>query len=80
MPKGYGNLDVAEINPAREGYCHPQQSKRTKCRCGKVVQLSGTAGSGCTCGRVHIKAPGAAFASTGAQPVRPGGRAGCPGV
>jgi hypothetical protein len=79
MPKGFANLDVAEIDAARVGYCHPQQSKRTKCRCGKVVQL-GKTGSGCTCGRVHRKAPGAAFASTGAQAVRPGGRAGCPGV
>lgn len=78
MPKGFANAEVGEIDP-RVGWCHPQQSKRTKCRCGRVVQL-GKRGSGCTCGRSHIKAPGAAFASTGAQPVRPGGRKGCPGV
>lgn len=76
MPKGYGNMDVPEIDTA-DGYCHPQQSKRTKCQCGKIVKLCG-AGNRCTCGRLHRKAPGAAFASTGAQAVRPGGRSGCP--
>lgn len=41
MPKGYGNLEVREIN-TEHGYCHPRQSKRTKCRCGKVLRLPNT--------------------------------------
>jgi hypothetical protein len=81
MPKGWANLDVPAINPERDGYCHPAQAKRTKCVCGATCRLHATTpASRCSCGRVHRKAPGAAFASTGAQPVRAGGRDGCPGM
>lgn len=78
MPKGYGNMRVGEIDPAN-GWCHPAQAKRTKCACGATVQMRAVSVR-CDCGRRHVRAPGAAFASTGAQPVRPGGKAGCPGV
>ncbi len=80
MPKGYAGLDVSEINPAKSGYCHPAQAKRTKCACGAIMNFFPMRRwRRCECGRVHIKAPGASFGSTGAQPVRPGGKAGCPG-
>jgi hypothetical protein len=78
MPKGFAGMDVPAIDPAL-GYCHPRQSKRTRCACGAVVVL-GRDGTVCGCGRVHVKEPGAAFGSTGLQPVRAGGRRGCPGV
>lgn len=79
MPKGYANQEVGEIDPKRCGWCHPAQSKRTKCACGNVVTLC-KAGTQCSCGRVHRKDPTrSAFGSTGLQPVRPGGRGGCPG-
>lgn len=72
---------VPAIDPERDGYCHPAQSKRTKCACGVTCRLwGGGYDTVCRCGRVHRKAPGSAFESTGAQPVRPGGRHGCPGV
>lgn len=82
MPKGYGNQTVAAIDPSRTGYCHPAQAKRTKCACGKTIALArgGGAGIRCDCGRVHYKRPGSSFGGNHRQPVRPGGRAGCPGV
>ena len=81
-PLGWANQVVPEIKPERDGYCHPAQAKRTKCACGEVVRFWGECGPAyrCSCGRVHVKAPGPAFDATGAQPVRPGGKKGCPGV
>jgi hypothetical protein len=66
-------------------YCHPRQSKRTKCVCGNTVTLvrGGGAGTLCKCGRVHRKEPGSSFGSmreSGGIWKRPGGRRGCPGV
>lgn len=70
---------VAELDPVRDGYCHPSQSKRTKCACGLTLEMH-TANTRCRCGRIHRKNPyRSAFAETGPQPVRPGGRGGCPG-
>lgn len=84
MPRGWAGEIVPAIDPARVGYCHPAQAKRTKCACGAVIEL-GRHGDGvyavrCECGRLHRKDPNrSAFADTGRQPVRPGGAKGCPG-
>ena len=64
------------------GYCHPAQSKRTKCVCGATCRLV-FVGTVCDCGRIHRRQPGvSAFARTGykGQATRPGGTLGCPGV
>jgi hypothetical protein len=79
MPRGWANEIVGEINPRKVGYCHPAQSKRTKCACGETLEMH-TVATRCGCGRVHRKDPfRSAFADTGPQPVRPGGKNGCPG-
>ena len=82
---GYDGLRTREIDPQRDGYCHPPQAKRTKCACGRTVEFfsvldHGTNATRCACGRVHVKAPGSAFERAIGQPVRPGGRQGCPGT
>ncbi len=77
-PRGVPVKD-GEILP-RQGYCHPAQSKRTKCACGAVVQLH-RVDTSCKCGRWHCKEPGvSAFARQTFQPCRAGGRKGCPGT
>ena len=78
MARGWSGLEVGEIDPMA-GWCHPAQAKRTLCACGRVLELP-TVAERCECGRIHRKEPGvSAFAETGHQPVRPGGRHGCPG-
>jgi hypothetical protein len=71
-------------------WCHPPHAMRTKCACGKVIELRGAVGDQvrvCTCGRKHSKEPRSAFAPAdqiidGRLSVgkRKGGRAGCPGI
>lgn len=74
------------------GCCHPTHAMRTKCACGRVVNLAGAFGDyiiECKCGRKHRKnsEPGGSFAphsgvsSKGALTTgrRAGGREGCPG-
>ncbi len=70
-------------------FCHPQQSKRTKCVCGHVLTLAGAYGDTvavCKCGRKHRKKSGSPFFSGPMGPdgrglfLRPGGKAGCPGL
>lgn len=73
------------------GCCHPTHAMRTKCACGKVIELRGAFGSAfrrCECGRKHRKnsEPRGSFASAKmivagdiSTGQRAGGRAGCPG-
>lgn len=76
---------ITSVIEAGGDYCHPPQSKRTKCVCGLTISLvhGGESRTLCKCGRVHQKAPGPAFQSMRASYgiwQRPGGRKGCPGV
>lgn len=74
------------------GCCHPTHAMRTKCACGRVLELRGAFGKNvrrCECGREHRKSsgPGGSFAkATGVvnglltTGKRPGGKDGCPGI
>lgn len=83
-----GLAHITSTIEADGAYCHPPQSKRTKCLCGETVELKTVMAhpysTRCrNCGRVHVKEPGPAFRSmrdSGGVLKRPGGRNGCPGV
>jgi len=75
------------------GCCHPTHAMRTKCACGRVINLHGAYGDTvalCECGRKHRKNSdaGGSFAhhsyvdnnGTLRTGQRAGGRKGCPGI
>lgn len=73
-------MQQQEIPHLKLGYCHEPCAKRTRCACGRVVDLPRQTAV-CECGREHIKGPGSAFVKDRGPLLlkRPGGQAGCPG-